>query len=62
VKITIETAIRNAEALLRMEGMNPSPEVLNECRQVLNGEISHEQYIAILQERFMETEYVAVQP
>ena len=53
MKVSVETAIRNAEASLKMEGMHPSPEVLNECRQVLNGEISHEQYIAKLKEQYM---------
>ena len=53
MNVTAETAIRNAEALLRMEGMQPSPEVLNECRRVLNGEISHEQYVAIIRKLFM---------
>ena len=60
-QITIDAAIRNADALLRMEGMHPSTEVLDECRRVLSGEISHEQYIAKLREKFMETEHVAVQ-
>ena len=60
MKITIDKAISNANALLRMEGMHPSPEVLDECRRVLNGEISHEQYIAKLREKYMETADVAV--
>jgi hypothetical protein len=60
VSITVDKAISNAEALLRMEGMHPSPEVLDECRRVLNGEISHEQYITKLREKYMETEHVAV--
>lgn len=61
MQISTETAIRNAEASLRMEGMQPSPEVLRECKRVLDGEVSHEQYIARLREKFMEAEYVAVQ-
>ena len=60
MKITVDKALQNAEALLRMEGMYPSSEVLNECRRVLSGEITHEQYIAELREKFAETEYVAV--
>jgi len=60
VKVTIDKAISNAEALLRMEGMHPSPEVLDECRRVLSGEISHEQYIAKLREKYKETANVAV--
>lgn len=55
MQISIETAIRNAEASLRMEGMWPSPEVLNECKRVLDGEISHEQYIEDIRKKFMET-------
>ena len=62
MSITVETAIRNAEALLKMEGMQPSPEVLYECRRVLDGEISFEQYIASIRERFMEVEHVEIQP
>ena len=60
MKITIDKAISNADALLRMEGMYPSPEVLDECRRVLNGEITHEQYIAKLREKYMGTANVAV--
>ena len=59
--VSIETAIRNAEASLRMEGMQPSPEVLRDCKRILSGEMSHEQYIAKLRDKFMEAEYVAVQ-
>ena len=57
MKISVEMAIRNAEASLRMEGMQPSQEVLRECKRVLDGELSHEQYIAKIRERFMETEH-----
>lgn len=60
MKITIDKAISNAEALLQMEGMHPSTEILDECRRVLNGEISHEQYIAKLREKYMGTADVAV--
>ena len=60
MKITVDKAISNAEALLRMEGMHPTQDVLDECRRVLNGEISHEQYIAKLREKYMETANVAV--
>ena len=62
MKVSVETAIRNAEASLRMEGMQPSPDVLRECRRVLDGEITHEQYIAELREQYMEAEHVEVQP
>lgn len=60
MQVTVEKAVLNAEALLRMEGMHPSPEILDECRRVLNGEISHEQYIVKLREKYMEIENVAV--
>ena len=62
MKISIETAIRNAEATLRMEGMQPSPVVLRECKRVLDGEISHEQYMSIIREKFMEPDSASVQP
>ena len=62
MKVSVETAIRNAEASLRMEGMQPSSDVLRECRRVLDGEITHEQYIAKLREQYMEAEHVEVQP
>ena len=55
-QVSIETALRNAEASLRMEGLQPSPEVLRECRRVASGEITHEQYMADLREKFMEAE------
>jgi hypothetical protein len=55
-------AIRNAEASLKMEGMQPSPQILYDCERVLSGELSHEQYIAKLQEEYMEAGHVAVQP
>jgi len=58
MQVSVDTAIRNAEASLKMEGMQPSPDVLYDCKRVLNGEISHEQYIANLREKFMEAEYV----
>ncbi|MDR1060837.1 MAG: antitoxin VbhA family protein [Clostridiales bacterium] len=53
-------AIRNAEASLRMEGLAPSEDVLRECRRVLDGEISHEDYIANVKRKYMrmsEAEY-----
>ncbi|MCL1810416.1 MAG: antitoxin VbhA family protein [Clostridiales bacterium] len=62
MRVSVEEAIRNAEASLRMEGMQPSAEVLHECRQVLVGEVSHEQYIENLRKRFMEAENGDVQP
>jgi hypothetical protein len=60
MRVSVETAIRNAEASLRMEGMQPSSEVLRECRRVLEGSISHEQYISNLREKYMEPDRVDV--
>ena len=62
MRVSVEEAIRNAEASLRMEGMQPSEEVLRECKRVLEGEISHEQYIANVMERYMEAEDGDIQP
>jgi hypothetical protein len=53
---SIEKAILNAEASLRMEGLRPSPEVLRECRLVLEGKLSYEEYIANVKKQFDETE------
>ena len=61
MKVTVETAIRNAEASLRMEGMQPSQEVLRECKRVLDGETTHDQYILNLIEQFAEGESGTVQ-
>jgi len=60
MSISVDTAIRNAEALLKMEGMQPSPEVLSNCKKVLNGEISKDQYISMIKERYMEAPRVEV--
>lgn len=54
MQVSIETAIRNAEASLRMEGMKPTTEVLSDCRKVLEGTLSHEEYISKLREKYME--------
>jgi hypothetical protein len=59
---TIDTAIRNAEASLRMEGLHPSREVLSDCRRVLSGELSHEQYLSNVRMKYMESDYGKVQP
>ena len=60
MKLTVDKAISNADALLRMEGLYTSPEIQEECRRVLNGEISHEQYIAKIREKYTEASNVAV--
>ena len=62
MKVTVETAIRNAEASLRTEGMQPSQEVLRECKRVLDGEITHEQYISNLIEQLTGGDSGTVQP
>ena len=54
MQVSVETAIRNAEASLRMEGMQPTPEVLRDCKKVLDGELSYEEYIASVKARYME--------
>ena len=61
MNVSVDRAISNAEASLRMEGMQPSPDILHECERVLDGEISHEQYISAIREKFTETtDYVEV--
>jgi len=42
---TNEQMIQNAEASLRMEGLYASDEARLDCEQVLNGEMTHEQYL-----------------
>ncbi|MDR1736915.1 MAG: antitoxin VbhA family protein [Oscillospiraceae bacterium] len=61
MQVSNEMAIRNAEASLRMEGLRPSPEVLRECKRILDGEITYEQYIEKLKEKYMGTKYATVQ-
>lgn len=56
MKITIDKAIRNAKASLQMEGMNPTEKVLADCQKVLEGKMSHEQYIESLREKYMEAQ------
>lgn len=58
MKVSVDTAIRNAEASLKMEGMQPSSEVMDECRKVLNGEITHEQYVANVRKKYTEAQRV----
>lgn len=65
MQVTIDMAIRNAEASLRMEGFTPSEDVARECRRVLDGEISHEDYITRVKRKYMnvsETENGELQP
>ena len=49
---TIERAILNAEASLRMEGLFASEEARSDCRRVFTGEITHEQYIDNVRRRY----------
>jgi hypothetical protein len=62
MQVSVETAIRNAEASLRMEGMQPTPKVIHECKRVLEGELSYEEYIANIREQYMEVDSGKVQP
>ena len=47
----IEKAIANSKASLRMEGLETSPEADEDCRKVLRGEMTDEEYIARVYER-----------
>jgi len=49
---TTEQIIQNAEASLRMEGLFVSEEARRECEQVLNGEMTHEQYVMNVRRRY----------
>jgi hypothetical protein len=65
MKMTIDTAIRNAEASLSMEDLHPSQEILAECKRVLCGELSHEEYIKRVRAKYVKsagTEYGKLQP
>jgi len=50
--ISIEKEIRNVEASLRMEGLRMSDEARHECRLVLEGKMTHAQYIANFHKRY----------
>jgi hypothetical protein len=43
-----------------MEDMHPSPDVLQNCGRVLDGEITYEQYIMILKDEYADAKHVAV--
>ena len=49
---TTEQIIQNAEASLRMEGLYVSEDARRDCTQVLNGEMTHEQYIMNVRKRY----------
>jgi hypothetical protein len=55
---SIERALGNAEASLRMEGFTTSEVVINECRKVLTGELSHEDYVAAVKRKYMKVEEI----
>jgi len=42
--MTVERAIKNAAASVEMEGFTISPETLELCRQLLERQISYEEY------------------
>ena len=58
MKPTVDKALQNAEASLKMEGMHPSVEVMQKCKQVLQGKLTHQDYIADIKKQYMETEHV----
>lgn len=45
--MTIERAIQNAKASVEMEGIPISDETLELCRQLLEHEISYEEYLRL---------------
>jgi hypothetical protein len=49
---TIETAIKNAEASLRMEGLRASEDARREYRLVLEGKMTDAQYMDSVRERY----------
>ena len=49
---TNEQIIQNAEASLRMEGLYASEDAKRDCEQVLNGEMTHEQYLTRVCNRY----------
>ena len=49
---TDEQIIQNAEASLRMEGLFASEDARRDCEQVLNGEMTHEQYLTRVRSRY----------
>jgi hypothetical protein len=50
---TIDAAIRNAEASLRMEGLSASDEARRECRLVLEGKMTDAQYMDSVRRRYL---------
>jgi hypothetical protein len=53
-----ELALRNAEASLRMEGLEVSDEAKADCRRLMNGEMTDEQYMDNVRRRY--TEYMVM--
>jgi hypothetical protein len=53
-----ELALRNAEASLRMESLEVSDEAKADCRRLMNGEMTDEQYMDNVRRRY--TEYMVM--
>jgi hypothetical protein len=49
---TIEQAILNAEASLRMEGLFASEDARRDCKHVFNGKMTREQYLSNVYKRY----------
>jgi hypothetical protein len=49
-----ELALRNAEASLRMEGLEASDEAKADCRRLMNVEMTNEQYMDNVRRRYSE--------
>ena len=49
---TDEQIIQNAEASLRMEELYASEDARRDCAQVLNGEMTHDQYLMNVRNRY----------
>ena len=52
---TTEQIIQNAEASLRMEGLYASEDARRDCEEVLNGAMTHEQYLMNVRNRYEST-------
>ena len=49
---TNEQIIQNAEASLRMEGLCASEDARRDCERVLSGDMTHEQYLTRVRNRY----------
>ncbi|MCL2489088.1 MAG: antitoxin VbhA family protein [Oscillospiraceae bacterium] len=50
-KISTEQALKNAAASVRMEGFDPSERSMRLCKDVLDGKMSFDEYLAFLKKR-----------